>query len=116
MKRLSNPRTGIQQGEIELFADFKDGGDMWTGTGARERRKGILFDEVFASVPSVQVSISLWDMDTSAAIRAELVAEKVSKHGFDIVFRTWADSKVARVRVAWTVIGELPYEDDWDIK
>jgi H-type lectin domain-containing protein len=116
MKRLSNPRTGIQQGEIELFADFRDGGEMWTGTGARERRKAILFDEAFSSVPVAQVAISLWDMDTSAAIRAELVAEKVTREGFDIVFRTWSDSRIARVRVVWTVIGELSFEDDWDVK
>ena len=33
--------------------------------------------------------------------------------GFDIVFRTWNDTQVARIRVAWTAIGELPNEDDW---
>lgn len=115
MKRLTNPRTGIQQGETELFADYRDGGEMWTGTGARERRKAVVFDEPFASQPVVQVSISLWDMDTSAAIRAEIVAEKVTREGFDIVFRTWADSRIARLRACWTVIGELPFDDDWDI-
>ena len=115
MKRLTNPRTGIQQGETELFADFRDGGEMWTGTGARERRKAVVFDEPFASEPVVQVSISLWDMDTNAAIRAEIFADNVTEKWFEIVFRTWADSRVARLRASWMAIGELPFEDDWDV-
>ncbi|MBE1283090.1 MAG: hypothetical protein GJ676_07240 [Rhodobacteraceae bacterium] len=116
MKRLRNPRTGIAQGDIEIFADYVDNGPMWTGEGPRERRKQIRFDEKFSSAPAVQVSISLWDMDSSAAIRAEIVAEDVTRTGFDIVFRTWHDSRVARVRAAWMAIGELPFDDDWDVE
>jgi hypothetical protein len=115
MKRLRNPRTGIHQGDVELFADFQHGGSMWTGSGARERRKTVTFGEAFAQPPAVHLSISLWDMDTSAAIRAELVAENVTETGFDIVFRTWADSRIARLRAAWMAIGDLPYADDWDV-
>ncbi|WIY23399.1 H-type lectin domain-containing protein [Parasedimentitalea psychrophila] len=116
MKRLRNPRTGIAQGDEMVFAEFETGGTMWTGSGERERRKAVRFDEGFASSPAVQLSMSLWDMDTSAAIRAELVAENVTTAGFDIVFRTWADSRVARVRVSWMAIGELAFEDDWDVE
>ena len=116
MKRLRNPRTGIHQGDVLVFADFEDGGAMWTGVGTRERRKEVTFDEVFASPPAVQLSVSLWDMDTSAAIRAELVAENVTNTGFDIVFRTWSDSRIARMRASWIAIGELPFQDDWGIE
>ncbi|MCI5095493.1 MAG: H-type lectin domain-containing protein [Rhodobacteraceae bacterium] len=115
MKRLRNPRTGIAQGDVEIFADYKDDGPMWTGSGERERRKSIKFDQTFAQPPAVQVSISLWDMDTSAAIRAELVTENVTEAGFDIVFRTWHDSRVARLRAAWMAIGDLPFDNDWDV-
>lgn len=89
---------------------------MWTGEGARERRKAVRFREAFRSPPAVQVSISLWDMDTSAAVRAHLLAENVTCEGFEIVFRTWADSRVARIRAAWMAIGELPFGDDWDVE
>jgi len=116
MKRLRNPRTGIDQGDVMVFADFENGGAMWTGSGARERRKMVRFDESFASPPAVQLAISLWDMDTTAAIRAELVAENVTANGFEIVFRTWADSRFARLRASWTAFGELPFEDDWDVE
>lgn len=116
MKRLRNPRTGIHQGDVMVFAEFENGGSMWTGSGERERRQPVRFDEAFASPPTVQVSMSLWDMDTSVPIRAQLVAENVTTTGFEIVFRTWGDSRIARLRASWMAIGELPFEDDWDIE
>ncbi|WP_424978612.1 H-type lectin domain-containing protein [Leisingera sp. S232] len=115
MKRLRNPRTGVEQGDTEVFSDFESGGEMWTGSGPRMRRRGVEFSSAFARPPAVHVSVSLWDMDTSAAIRAELVAENITCQGFDIVFRTWADSRAARLRATWMAIGELPYADDWDV-
>ncbi|OBY26094.1 H-type lectin domain-containing protein [Leisingera sp. JC1] len=115
MKRLRNPRTGIEQGDVTVFSDFEDGGGMWTGTGPRVRRQTVAFSTAYASPPAVHVSVSLWDMDTSAAVRGELVAENITCEGFEIVFRTWADSRAARLRAAWMAIGELPHADDWDV-
>ncbi len=40
---------------------------------------------------------------------------EIRAEGFAIVFRTWGDSKVARVRVSWMAIGELFEPDDWRI-
>ena len=88
---------------------------MWTGTGPRERRKAVQFEEPFRSPPSVQVNVSLWDVDTGSAVRAEITAQNVTEQGFEIVFRTWSDTRVARLRVAWTAIGEVPHDDDWEI-
>ena len=116
MKRLRNPRTGIDQGDVMVFAEFEDNGAMWTGSGKRERRKSVQFNEPFAAPPAVQLSMSLWDMDSSVPIRAELVAETITATGFEIVFRTWADSRIARLRASWMAIGELPFEDDWDVE
>ncbi|NSY40575.1 H-type lectin domain-containing protein [Leisingera sp. ANG59] len=115
MKRLRNPRTGVEQGDVTVFSDFEEGGEMWTGSGPRVRRKPVTFGEAYASPPAVHVSVSLWDMDTSAPVRAELVAENITCQGFDIVFRTWADSRAARLRASWLAIGELPHADDWDV-
>lgn len=115
MQRLRNPRTGIDQGEVQIFSEFETGGTMWTGTGDRERRKPVVFTEPYARAPAVQVSVSLWDMDTSAAIRAEIRAENISETGFDIVFRTWSDSRIARLRASWMAIGDLPFADDWQV-
>lgn len=116
MKQLRSHLVGIDQGDLVLFADFENGGEMWTGSGPRERRRAVKFSRRFRSPPSVHVSVSLWDMDTKSAVRAELIAESVTEAGFDIVFRTWLDSRVARLRASWLAIGELSGEDDWDIR
>lgn len=115
MKLLSSHSVAIQQGDEAMFSDFENGGDMWTGSGTRERRKPIRFEQSFRSAPVVMVSISLWDVDTGAAVRAEVKAENVSSEGFDLVFRTWADTRVARLRLGWTAIGDIQNEDDWDV-
>jgi hypothetical protein len=32
-----------------------------------------------------------------------------------LVFRTWADTRVARIRADWTAIGAVRDEEDWDV-
>ncbi|CUH52344.1 H-type lectin domain-containing protein [Shimia marina] len=116
MKRIRNNHVGVDQGDEVLFSDFEDGGEMWTGNGPRERRKLVKFSARYRVPPSVHVSLSLWDMDTQANLRAEVVAEEVTNLGFHLVFRTWGDSRIARVRMSWLAIGELGFADDWVIE
>ncbi|MFM7446404.1 MAG: H-type lectin domain-containing protein [Tabrizicola sp.] len=114
MKRFG-PGIGIQQGTRVLFSDFADGGLMWTGNGNRESRFHVTFKTAFTDVPAVQVSISMWDMDHQANSRADITAENITPKGFHIVFKTWGDTKVARVRADWMAIGTVRDEDDWDV-
>lgn len=99
-----------------LFSDFEDGGQMWTGSGQRELRKMVKFSEAFAGPPAVQVALSLWDMDQKTNQRGDIAASDVTKDGFTIVFKTWSDTRVARVRASWMAFGELPHKDDWDVE
>lgn len=115
MKKLRSSIVGIDSGDEVLFEDFEDGGEMWTGRGQRERRRRIKFSERYISVPTVQLSISLWDMDAGSVLRADVSAEAVTEKGFDMVFRTWGDTKVARARIAWMSFGELEDADAWDV-
>ncbi|SHM30114.1 H-type lectin domain-containing protein [Roseovarius litoreus] len=115
MKHLTSRTIGIDQGEDVLFSDYEDGGVMWTGNGPRERRKSLRFSEPFKTPPVVHVSLSMWDMDSATNARADVAAEKITTTGFDIVFRTWGDTRVARSRIRWMAIGELAHEDDWDL-
>lgn len=115
MKKLTGSLVGVDQGNEEIFSEFASGGDMWTGSGARERRKKVLFGEGFRAPPSVHVSLALWDMDSGANVRADLAAEKITTKGFDLVFRTWSDTRVARVRMSWMAIGEIESDDVWDV-
>ncbi|WP_297774435.1 H-type lectin domain-containing protein [uncultured Roseovarius sp.] len=113
MKFLINQAIGIEQGDDILFSDYADGGDMWTGSGSRERRKTVEFGTPFKSEPAVHVALSLWDMDSATNARADVSAELITREGFDVVFRTWGDTRIARVRVRWMAIGDVFHEDDW---
>ena len=115
MKRIENHLVGIDQGDVGVFAEFEEGGAMWTGQGPRERRRHVRFSEPFLSDPAVQVAVSLWDVGSGSAVRAEVMAEAITREGFDVVFRTWSDTRVARIRVAWTAIGEVAHPDQWDV-
>lgn len=115
MKLFAASRVGVDQGIEEVFSDFANGGEMWTGYGARERRKPVRFSGTFRAPPLVQVSLSLWDMDQGANVRADIAAETVTETGFELVFRTWADTRVARVRMSWMAIGEVQSDDDWEL-
>ncbi|MDJ0627964.1 MAG: H-type lectin domain-containing protein [Rhodobacter sp.] len=115
MKRLRNYLVGVDQGSSVLFSDFENDGKMWAGDGPRTRRRKVKFSETFRSPPSVQVTMSMFDLDHKTNQRADITAEKITEAGFDIVFRTWGDSRIARVRADWMAIGELKDEDEWDL-
>ena len=115
MKRISSRSIGIQQGSRILFSDFVDDGVMWTGNGPRESRHVVRFKEAFSDVPVVHVSISMWDTDHKHNARADIAAEQISEREFHLVFRTWGDTRVARVRADWMAVGSVKDADDWDV-
>jgi hypothetical protein len=115
VRHFSTGRIGVQQGRLVLFSDFADGGAMWTGQGPRESRKAIEFDEPFQDIPAVIVGISMWDADQKTNLRADISADAITATGFEIVFRTWADSRIARIRADWTAIGAVRDDDHWEV-
>lgn len=115
MLRLNSATIGIDSGDVILFSDFENDGAMWRGAGPRQSRAAVVFSQAYSGIPHVQVSISMLDISNSSNARTDVQAEKITEAGFEIVFRTWADTKVARARVAWTAIGELPNDDGWDL-
>jgi hypothetical protein len=74
----------------------------------------VTFSERSATLPVVHLAMSMWDTDGDTNQRADLRAEAITEAGFEIVFRTWGDSRVARIRADWIAIGEVSGEDDWD--
>lgn len=115
MKTLNAGRVGIAQGNEDLFEDFSSGGPMWTQQGNRERRTKVRFDTPFAEAPVVQVALSLWDVDYSTNVRGDIFADKITPKGFEIVFRTWGNTRIARARASWLAIGQARDEDMWDV-
>lgn len=116
MKKLRSSYIGIDQGTVTLFSDFEENGKMWIGKGPREVRHTISFSEAYLSAPSVMVNYSLLDLDSDTNPRLELQADNVTETGCDVVFRTWSDTKVARIRINYTAIGEVRDPDEeWDV-
>lgn len=115
MKRIASSSVGIEQGSRLLFSDFANGGPMWTGQGPRESRHVISFKEPFLDAPAVTVGVSMWDMDQNTNLRADISTDRVTAEGFHIVFKTWGDTRVARIRADWLAIGPVRGEDDWDL-
>jgi H-type lectin domain len=115
MIKFSSGRMAAQQGSLSLFSDYADGGTMWTGQGPRESRHAVIFAEPFLGKPAVMVALSMWDIDHKHNARAEIAADKVSEAGFEVVFRTWGDTRVARVRADWTALGTVRDDEDWDV-
>lgn len=114
MKRF-NGVVGIEQGSRILFSDFVNDGAMWTGFGPREVRQQQNFKEAFLQPPVVTIGISMWDIDHNVNSRADISAENITSRGFVIVFRTWADTRIARIRADWMAIGKARDEDDWEV-
>jgi hypothetical protein len=114
MKKLSGP-VGIEQGSMILFNDFAHDGAMWTGNGPREVRQVQVFNQPFVEEPVVMTGISMWDIDHKTNSRIDISAENVTPKGFEIVFRTWGDTRVARIRADWTAFGRTRDEEDWDV-
>lgn len=115
MRKFENGTIGIDHGDVVLFSDFEDDGQMWRGEGPRQSRATVVFSQSYTKPPHVQVSISMWDISNNTNIRADVQAEQITETGFEIVFRTWADTQVARLRVAWTSFGDLSHDDGWEL-
>ena len=115
MKCLSSHTIGMNQGTFELFSDFQDGGEMWTGSGPRKVSRAVEFSEAVSAQPMVHVSLSMWDMGNDSNARADIRAENVTVTGFDLVFRTWSDMRIARVSASWLAIGEVADPDQWQL-
>ena len=113
MNRFVGGSIGVDQGDDLLFSDCESGGDFWVGSGTRERRQVMKFREAFKSAPIVHIGLSMWDIDNDSNARADVTVEHITEKSFDVVFRTWGDTRVARSRVRWMAIGEVLCEDDW---
>lgn len=96
-----------------MFSAFDNNGEMWSGEGPRVASSTVTFEEPFLTPPAIHVSINMWDMTSDANARADISAEEVSETSFRIVFRTWGDTRVARVRAEWLAIGPVRHDDDF---
>ena len=113
VRRFGHFAVGVSNGETEIFSAFETGGPMWTGQGGRVERSAVAFEQPFLEPPVVHVAPSMWDIDCGANQRAEILATNITSEGFELQFRTWGDTRVARIRASWMAIGPVRFEEDW---
>lgn len=110
-------KINIQSGDETLFVHYDSDGPMWTQEGHREARVRVQFTPVYDGPPVVHVGMSLLDFAGHTAVRAEIVAEHISATGFDLVFKTWSDTKTAQARANWLALGQSRAGADlWDLE
>ncbi len=113
---MATPQTEVsvvQSGTVQVFDHYESNGPMWTGEGDREVREKVTFDRSFQQAPKVFVSMTMADAESSTNLRYDLRVENVSGSDFEIIFRTWNDSRWARVRVNWIAIGSTIRDEYW---
>lgn len=72
MHKLNSGVVGIDHGEVVMFSDFEDDGQMWRGDGPRNSLAAVSFATSFMTPPHVQVSISMWDISNNTNNRADV--------------------------------------------
>ena len=92
-------------GEGEVFNHVDTLDYMWDGEGDRHVRQAIYFETPFHALPLVAVSVSGIDASRAQNQRFHVKAENITCFGFDLVFITWGDTKIARACASWTATG-----------
>jgi len=92
--------------QIQTGNNYSDtyGIPEWTldeGNGTRNYRTRITFDTVFPVIPSVIVTLNMIDIWSGLNSRLAVSAENITADGFDLVYRTWADTVVYGAGVSW---------------
>ena len=77
------------------FKQFTD------GTGVRVYRKYIKFDPDLTGTVDVVAALRHIDL-AGGGLRIVVNTENIDREGFDLVFQTWADTKIAGVGCSWT--------------
>ncbi|WP_282028658.1 H-type lectin domain-containing protein [Paracoccus marcusii] len=113
MIRFATHEIGIARGAVTMVSDFDTQGPMWTETGDRSHRQRVEFGDRFVAPPVVHLGVGMWDLDSDRNQRGDLQVENVTLTGFDTLFRTWGDTRIARMRVEWMAIGAVPDEQDF---
>lgn len=107
-QKTTSPLVGMQiiTAAGELFNHVDEKGPMWYKDGDREVRCQIDFAHSFHKPPHIILGITGMDSSMAQNLRFSLLAETVTVTGFEIVMKTWDDTKIARASVNWSAIGQ----------
>ena len=74
------------------------------GNGGRSHTYSVSFDQKLCFVPKVMVALNGLDSSKDANQRLTVKVADVKETGFNVVFNTWADTKIYMVSVSWIAV------------
>lgn len=75
------------------------------GKPVRDFSRHVNFVQSFTTTPSLVVGLNRLEIDGPGA-RLAAFARNITTHGFDMVFETWADTKVFSAQAMWIAVGD----------
>lgn len=97
---LINTSAQVQSGTWSV-KEGQAGYNLHTNQGERAMTISVRFPTPFENKPKVALSVSQIDADKNANQRYNVEAISISRDGFTIKIRTWADSKVFSISGYW---------------
>ena len=105
MKKLRSSIVGIDQRRRGLVLGFRRWRRNVDRSGPARAASTYQFSENYQSDPTVHVSISMWDMDATNVLRADVQPRTITEKGLIWCFAHGATPR-SRVRAsAWTASG-----------
>jgi hypothetical protein len=66
----------------------------------------VQFDTPFSNTPLVHVGLLGFDIDNRDSARINVHTEAITSSTFDIVIKTWRNTRVYNVQISWIALGQ----------
>lgn len=97
---FASAQTLVQSGQWTV-SSASDKYSLDSNQGERTMTLDVDFDRPFETKPDVFLSVTLGDLSNATNARFTVEAMSVSRDGFTIKVRTWADSKIFSIGGYW---------------
>ncbi len=97
-------QKSIEVPQVQVGTFSTTGASLASGSGDRQITVAVNFPKPFNVKPDVIVSITTIDAETKSNVRVNVKADGVSRDGFTVVVKTWADSKVHNIQGSWVAV------------
>lgn len=101
VKSYVDRHLAIQAGEASVDGLDPGGSDLF-------KAQPVTFSSAFAAPPTVFVAVRVLDADHNRNLRFDVFANNVSQTGFNLTFKSWADTRIYGLIADWLAFGPLP--------
>ncbi len=94
----------VQVPQVQVGTFVSSGTNLSNGAGDRQLTVAVTFPKPFAEKPSVIVGLTAIDAAGGVGTRINVAPDAITRDGFIVVIKTWADSKVFSVNGSWVAV------------